>query len=300
MHVPDFKTLLDRVIAFVKENAAYIFGLSIVGSLVAIGPLAITMILMAAVPSLALILGILAFAASIFLLFAMVVTQIAVTKSSFTGKGEPIMDALKKAFADRQLFWRFLGGAILAGILIVVGFFLLVIPGIYVSVPLALWPYVMVKERLGPVDSIKRCFALAKGFWWTMFSRFVWMGVLIAVVQLLLNVITSGLLSAANPSSFPVILAIMGMVGWLVSAIILIPLQLVFGRYVYEHVLAAKTADANASQKLTGAEIWMLVAAIVIAIILNSIGAQFSPKTKMLGNGNITADDFEEMMRDLR
>jgi len=300
-HVPPFKDILDRVIAFVKANLAYLFGLSFVGTLVAVGPLALILtaygVITFVVSSMAvsggsvgfmgivsLLLGLLGIVATVWTIFATIATQLAITNASFHGKDVSIMDALKKSYADRQLFWRFLGGAILIVIMLGIGFLLLVIPGIYLSVPLALWPYVMVKERLGPIDSIKRCFALAKGFWWTMFSRFVWMGVLVVAVQVVLNGITFGLVSVVNGSAIFVVLMIMSVVQAIISAAVLAPLQLVFGRHVYEHVTAAKAKDANASQKLTGQEKGMLVAALIIAFVLNMIAGSLAPK---YGTGNM-------------
>ena len=57
-----------------------------------------------------------------------------------------------------------------AFILILLGYALLLIPGIYISVAFSMFIIVMVREELGFVDTLERCVDLVKGNWWATFG----------------------------------------------------------------------------------------------------------------------------------
>ena len=71
-------------------------------------------------------------------------------------------------------FGKMLGLLLLAGIITIFGLFLCVLPGIYLWVPLALAPSMMVFARTSVFDSISYSFSLIKDNWWmTFFTLFV-------------------------------------------------------------------------------------------------------------------------------
>jgi uncharacterized membrane protein len=59
--------------------------------------------------------------------------------------------------------WRYLGAYLLVLLIIIVGFLLLVIPGIIASLGLAFATYLVVDRGLGPVESIKESWRITKG-----------------------------------------------------------------------------------------------------------------------------------------
>lgn len=71
-------------------------------------------------------------------------------------------------------FGKMLGLMLLVGIITVFGLLLCVLPGIYLWVPLALAPAMMVFARTSIIDSISYVFDLVKDNWWmTFFTLFV-------------------------------------------------------------------------------------------------------------------------------
>jgi uncharacterized membrane protein len=62
-----------------------------------------------------------------------------------------------------QPFWRFLGAEILATIIIIVGFILLIVPGIIASLGLGFVPYVVIDRAAGPTDALKESWRITKG-----------------------------------------------------------------------------------------------------------------------------------------
>ena len=59
---------------------------------------------------------------------------------------------------------------------------LLLIPGIYVGVALSMLLVVMVREDLGFLEALERCFYLVKGNWWETFGYLLVVGIIQAVI----------------------------------------------------------------------------------------------------------------------
>ena len=72
-----------------------------------------------------------------------------------------------------SFFLAFLGFNILTGIVIVLAFMALIIPGFYVLAPLSMILIVKVSENEGYGDSFSRCFYLVKDHWWETFGLFI-------------------------------------------------------------------------------------------------------------------------------
>ncbi len=71
------------------------------------------------------------------------------------------------------LFAALIGFNILGGIVIVLAFFALIIPGVYVMVPLSLIIIIKVAENNGFGESFSRCFYLVKNHWWETFGLLI-------------------------------------------------------------------------------------------------------------------------------
>jgi hypothetical protein len=78
--------------------------------------------------------------------------------------------------------------SILYGLLVIVGFILLIIPGIYFSIKYVLYKYVIVDQDLGIFDSFSEAGSLAKGNWWKLFLLSIITGLLSISGILLLGV----------------------------------------------------------------------------------------------------------------
>jgi hypothetical protein len=89
--------------------------------------------------------------------------------------------ALGRAFGRLPVL---LGAGLIAFVLIMVGFMLLVVPGIMVSLAYMMMLQVVVAERLGPWGSLKRSALLTKGVRWKLFG--------FALLLVLIGVVTAG------------------------------------------------------------------------------------------------------------
>ncbi len=92
---------------------------------------------------------------------------------------------LRRAFAN---LGKVLGAGITAGIMIIIGFVLLAIPGIYLGIVLSLITLVVVIEGDPLFEAISRCFYLIKGNWWSTFGLLFVMGIIVGLMQLAFNI----------------------------------------------------------------------------------------------------------------
>lgn len=85
-------------------------------------------------------------------------------------------------------FGRLLIASIVVGIVVVVGFMLCVIPGIYLGVALSLVFAIMVFEEISFSESFKRSLNLVKSKWWFTFGIFIVTGIIIYILSILLSI----------------------------------------------------------------------------------------------------------------
>lgn len=76
----------------------------------------------------------------------------------------------------------------LCWIMIVAGFALFIIPGIYLAVPLSLAPAILVFRRQSITDSISDSFELVKDNWWMTFATVLCIGLLIYIIGLVFQI----------------------------------------------------------------------------------------------------------------
>ncbi|HLD30950.1 MAG TPA: hypothetical protein VJB41_02005 [Patescibacteria group bacterium] len=89
-----------------------------------------------------------------------------ISRESGAKIGETIKMSLKLVFP-------FIGGLILIRIMTSIGMLFLIIPGIVLVIILSIWPFIFVKENIGAIGSIKKCFFLMKGFFWIFCLRYL-------------------------------------------------------------------------------------------------------------------------------
>lgn len=137
----------------------------------------------------------------------------------------------------RRFYWPVAGAQILGGIIIIIGFFLVVIPGIYLAVAFAPLFAIIVFEEIGISKSLSRSFELIKGNWWLTFGLFIVMFILLTtasgVISLLANTV-SGFITPGSAVS--VITNILDLsIELLISTfLILVPV------FIYGHLIAEK------------------------------------------------------------
>lgn len=64
--------------------------------------------------------------------------------------------------------WKYIGAAILTAILVVIGFILLIIPGIYLALRFMFVPYIVMDRKLSPFDALKESSRITHGRKWTL------------------------------------------------------------------------------------------------------------------------------------
>ncbi len=119
-------------------------------------------------------------------------------------------------------FLDVLVGMILYGLIVLAGFILLIIPGIYWAIRYQFFTYLIIDQDLGPVDAIKRSGQLTRGVWWHMFG--LWWTIL-----------------GIN---------ILGFLACCVGMLFAVPVILVTNAYVYRTLLAATPVETQAPPQL--------------------------------------------------
>lgn len=114
---------------------------------------------------------------------------------------------------------RWAPAALLAAVLYVlvcaVGCMALLVPGVYLSGALALWPAAMFTERLGPVDALLRSSRVMRGHWWQV-------NIAITVAVLLTWLASAVLQALANGvlSQIVAVLSVMFSLPWLTAVLL--------------------------------------------------------------------------------
>jgi hypothetical protein len=132
-----------------------------------------------------------------------------------------------------EFAWRRFGAlvwlAILSGVLIAIGYILIVIPGIFLTVAWIAAVPVLMFEGTGGWPALRRSWELVKGRWWATFGALVGGIVCVVVLTLLVGLILDGI---ANSGHVSVILVIAG-VGRIISAIITYPIVAALSAVIY-------------------------------------------------------------------
>ena len=118
-------------------------------------------------------------------------------------------------------FWKYLGASILVGIVVFIGFILLIVPGIIASLGLMFTKYLVMDRKLGPVEAMKESWRITKG------NRLHLLGFVLTLVGL----------------------NILGVIALLVGLLVTIPLTLLATVHVYralEHAAHEVAAPLSA------------------------------------------------------
>jgi uncharacterized membrane protein len=65
-------------------------------------------------------------------------------------------------------FWKFVGASILVGLLIIVGFILLIFPGIILALMCMFTIFIVIDRGLGPIDAMKESNSITRGHKWPL------------------------------------------------------------------------------------------------------------------------------------
>ena len=119
-----------------------------------------------------------------------------------------VMESYKQSM---PFFLRYIGLSIVMSVLLFLGFLILIIPGIILSVWFAFSTFVLVVERAGIIDSIKKSREYVRGHWWAVFGRILLLGLAMLVISMIISGLSVampfGILATALVAAFTMLLA---------------------------------------------------------------------------------------------
>lgn len=123
------------------------------------------------------------------------VLQAALTRASIddlSGKTVSISTALE---AGLRYLFPLLGLAIMVGLGVMVGFLLLIVPGIILAICWMVSSPVLVVEKTGVFQAMQRSLALTRNHRWALFGIFLLYAVVVWIISILLVLATAGTIS---------------------------------------------------------------------------------------------------------
>lgn len=149
-----------------------------------------------------------------------------------------------------KFLFKFTGVSILMWLVMITGFILLVIPGIYLSVALSFALLIVIAEQntTSIISSFQKSFGYAKGLWWKIAGRFSFLFLILAgfavVMAIVIIVPTLAISKALNPKW----LVVSKLVTETLKELLIMPLATVYWYLLYEDVKKAKQSVPAAPQ----------------------------------------------------
>ncbi len=139
-------------------------------------------------------------------------------------------------------FWSYVGVSILFGIIVLIGFILLIVPGFIALTAFMFAPYFVIDKGLGPIEALKASARITKG------NRLRVLGLIAAVA----------------------LVSLLGAIAFLIGLLVAIPLAAIGNLEAYRRLSAA--ADASEARvPLTGGEIVLLIVGTLPVIAIAGI-----------------------------
>lgn len=236
------------------------------------------------------------------------VSNIAMYEVILHGKRIKFSEVYKRAF-NLKLLFRYAVGSLLAAVIMLVGYALLLVPGIYLSIPLLFWPFILIKEKLGVIDSFKRALSLVRGYWWVIFIRSGLMLLVATVVTMTASFFVIWITSAFG--------AILGLFSTIINPVLLIPITIgativgflliflvqyvflnaiviSFYKDLYERISKAKASRKDAKHKLSVGEKFQAV--FVVLMFVGFIALQSLPIFTFIFTKALNDNRFDSQM----
>ncbi len=202
-----------------KNNLGFFIVLLIIAGLILIIPGTLSQLTRHNAPGLSIIFSIGSFVLQI--IIGMGLIRIAL-KFHDTEKAE-----FSDLFCCLHLFFKYLIGSILYGLIVSVGTILLIIPGIIWAIKFYFFSYLIVDKGLGPIEALKRSSAITDGVKWDLFL----LGLLLFGINLI--------------GAIPFFL------GWFIT----IPIIMVATAFVYRRLLPETEVPKTDTTQISGAPI---------------------------------------------
>ncbi len=198
--------------------------------------------------------GLLAIVVIVITFLSVIVTIGALSKcllDAYTGHPSSWRHSLRFA-ADRvgPLAWL----SIISGVLLAIGFILLVIPGIFLTVSWIVAVPVVMFEGASPFASLRRSYDLVHGRWWATFGALV-----LAIIAIIGISIVLGLLLGGVSTNHISLILVLGGIGRIIAALVTYPIVAAVSAVIYidlrvrkEHVDPHQLTGAGESSGTAG------------------------------------------------
>lgn len=145
---------------------------------------------------------------------------------------------LKQAYMNaKPLIWPLFVTGLLVAIFTIIGFILLVIPGIIIGVLLSFAFFVVVNEGKSGMDALKASKAYVTGYWWSIFGRAIVIALVIGVASAIIGGVGTAILGVQ-----------LGTLLQTIVGLVLTPFALLYQYNVYLDVKSKKSGAAPAPQ----------------------------------------------------
>lgn len=146
-----------------------------------------------------------------------------------------------------SVFWV----TLLSGIIVMGGYSLFVIPGIIFAIWFGLAVYIVIAEGSGGMDAILKSKEYVKGYWWEVFWRFIFIGLVVFGINI--AVMLLGMVIPVLPN---------------LLMIFVTPLTVIYSFLVYKNLKAIKESKGEVRSEFSGREKIKYILAGLLGIIL--------------------------------
>lgn len=72
-------------------------------------------------------------------------------------------------FENIRLYWRYLSGTLLYGLIVFIGFILLIVPGVIWAIKYQFYGYLIIDKKMKPMDALRKSAEITEGERWNLF-----------------------------------------------------------------------------------------------------------------------------------
>jgi uncharacterized membrane protein len=155
---------------------------------------------------------------------------------------------IEDLFKNLHLFPRFIAASIIYGLMVTAGFFLLIVPGVYLAIKYQFYGYLIIDKGMGAIEALRESARITEGakkdiliFWLTLgCSIAVIMWILAIFIALPMGVITA----AISKDLLPVFALVSNLVSTAINIMIVVPITKLSTADVFRILQARLTASA--------------------------------------------------------
>jgi flagellar biogenesis protein FliO len=228
--LPSVSKLFGWTFSFYKQRLSLIAGISAVPFLFGLAQMLVGKSLSV---GLVLILAILTFVVSFLSRLALF--------DAVAEEGQSVSGAYKKSL---QMLIPFIWVSGLVTLATLGGFFLLVIPGILLSIRLSLSLYVLFAENRRGTSALVASWHYVKGYWGAIFRRFLFFGIVLLIISLVVAFVTSGptILTALKSGVEPEVSLFSQLFNLIFNNFLILPLSIIYSYGVYRSLKEIKAS----------------------------------------------------------